>query len=63
MSDPSSPAPDEPRDSTPKPDENAVAPTDRDVRALRYDANLQLILRRLADHQGHDKPPWWRRIR
>jgi len=36
-----------------------VAPADHDETVGRYDANVQLILRRLADSDRHRKPRWW----
>jgi hypothetical protein len=57
-----------PRDQPPDPPAGPTPPVDRPVpydHAGRYDANIQLILRRLADrdrdrerNRAH-KPKWW----
>ena len=43
----------EPSATTAKP----VTPPEREPG--RYDANIQLIRRRLADHNRTNKPKWW----
>lgn len=56
MTDPSNPLPTEP---TPLPAVVPAGPAENDERLGRYDANVQLILRRLADADRTKKPRWW----
>jgi hypothetical protein len=57
MSDPMTGKPPEP--TRPPAPTTPVAPAANDENVGRYDANVQLILRRLADSDRHRKPRWW----
>jgi hypothetical protein len=58
MSDPTEPSPGNPPTTPPQPAAKSGNPDDR---LGRYDANLQLIRRRLADHKRttSTKAWWW----
>ncbi len=55
--------PQSPIESTPKSlvrPQTPATTAETEARSGRYDANVQLILRRLADHQNDAKPRrWW----
>ena len=53
--------PDEPPPTPTSPAEVPVVPAEQDDRLGRYEANIQLILRRLADHERTNIPKsrWW----
>ena len=60
MTDPSDPNPGEPVSNPPSAAASQPAPVGHDARLGRYDANLQLIRRRLADHHRTTaKAKWW----
>ena len=59
MADPINEGPPEPPPAPLEPPAAPVAPTEADDRFGRYDANVQLILRRLADSDRNRKPRWW----
>ena len=61
LADPPQQGPVEPTPTATVPDVSPAAPAGHDERLGRYDANVQLILRRLADNQRTDKKPrrWW----
>ena len=63
MADPLNPAPRDPAAEPTEPPANPAPPADRADRLGRYDANLQLIRRRLADHNRTNKPRWWWPVR
>jgi hypothetical protein len=63
MTHPVTPDPDDPR----QPERNQLAhepaPTDSAFHPTRYDVNLSLIRRRLADEQRtHKSKPWWKKL-
>lgn len=55
------PAPEPSRPTTPEPAPGGVPPSEDHARSTRYDANVRLIHRRLADEKRTGKSrKWWK---